>query len=118
VAASACFSDVSEIKLVFSILPHRPVAAERNIEALAVPGEEKVKAPLRKHIELGVADLGKPIRIGLGIRGTVRRDRDEPTAQYGSSPDSPLEGDGFEPPVPRAISLRLRGEIRDAELSG
>jgi hypothetical protein len=47
------FSDVSEIKLVFSILPHRPVAAERNIEALAVPGEEKVKAPLRKHIELG-----------------------------------------------------------------
>jgi hypothetical protein len=30
------FSDVSEIKLVFSILPHLPVAAERNIEALAV----------------------------------------------------------------------------------
>jgi hypothetical protein len=32
--------------------------------------------------------------------------------------DLPLEGDGFEPPVPRAISLRLRGEIRDAEVSG
>src|SRR6516165_6849137 len=31
----------------------------------------------------------------------VRRDRDEPAAQYGSSPDSPLEGTGFEPPVPR-----------------
>src|SRR6516165_9548713 len=25
-----------------------------------------------------------------------RRDRDEPAAEYGSSPDSPLEGDGFE----------------------
>jgi hypothetical protein len=28
------------------------------------------------------------------------RDRNEPAAQYGSSPDSPLEGAGFEPSVP------------------
>src|SRR5215831_17138811 len=31
--------------------------------------------------------------------------------------DSLPEGDGFEPPVPRAINVRLRGEIRDAEVS-
>jgi hypothetical protein len=28
------------------------------------------------------------------VTGGVRRDRDEPAAQYGSSPDSPLEGTG------------------------
>jgi len=38
---------------------------------------------------------------GPAVQAGVRRDRDEPAAQYGSSPDSPLEGDGFELPVPR-----------------
>ena len=34
-----------------------------------------------------------------------RRDRDEPAAVYRSSPDSPLEGAGFELPVPRPERL-------------
>jgi len=37
---------------------------------------------------------------GPAVQAGVRRDRDEPAAQYGSSPDSPLEGTGFEPSVP------------------
>ena len=35
----------------------RPVVAERNIQALAVAGEEKVEAPLRQRIEAAVPDL-------------------------------------------------------------
>ena len=38
---------------------------------------------------------------GPAAQAGVRRDRDEPAAQYGSSPDSPLEQAGFEPTVPR-----------------
>src|SRR6516162_351230 len=37
-----------------------------------------------------------------------RRDRDEPAAVYRSSPDSPLEGAGFELPVPRRERLGFR----------
>ncbi len=39
---------------------------------------------------------------GPAVRAGVRRDRDEPAAQYGSSPDSPLEERRFEPSVPLA----------------
>ena len=38
----------------------------------------------------------------------VRRDRDEPAAQYGSSPDSPLERTGFELAVPVYVRLLTR----------
>jgi len=37
---------------------------------------------------------------GPAVRAGVRRGRDEPAAQYGSSPDSPLEESGFELLVP------------------
>src|SRR6516164_8178223 len=58
---------------------------------------------------------------GPAVQAGVRRDRDEPAAQYVSSPDSPLERNGFELPVPRermatvpslralSISLKLFG---------
>ena len=46
--------------------------------------------------------MGQPVRAG------VRRDRDGPAARYGSSPDSPLEGGGFELQVPRQIGNALR----------
>jgi cold shock CspA family protein len=36
---------------------------------------------------------------GPAVWAGVRLDRDEPAAQYGSSPDSPPERNGFEPPV-------------------
>ena len=45
-----------------------------------------------------------PLRDGV-------RDRNEPAAQYGSSPDSPLEGNGFELPVPRAMQGRPKAII-------
>src|SRR6516164_11231328 len=41
---------------------------------------------------------------GPAVQAGVRRDRDEPAAQDGSSPDSPLEGRGFEPSVPPQVS--------------
>jgi hypothetical protein len=37
----------------------------------------------------------------------------EPAAQCGSSPDSPLEGAGFELSVPRQIAKVFRGFVRD-----
>ena len=63
--------------------------------------------------------LSQPVRAG------VRRDRDGPAARYGSTPDSRLEGDGFELPVPRerryraltfcasSMSRRTRAEAQD-----
>jgi len=40
-----------------------------------------------------------------------RRDRDEPAAEYGSSPDSPLERDGFENSVPRQIGSGFKASV-------
>src|SRR6516165_10793330 len=50
------------------------------------------------HCPLDVASRGQVMGQQFGL---AFDDRDEPAAQYGSSPDSPLEGTGFEPPVPR-----------------
>jgi hypothetical protein len=61
-----------------------------------------------------LASACTPIRCGRRSRpvaaaADVRRDRDEPAPQYGSSPDSLLEGAGFEPLVPpRRNALRAR----------
>ena len=50
------------------------------------------------HCPLDVASRGQVMGQQFGL---AFDDRDEPAAQYGSSPDSPLEGTGFEPSVPR-----------------
>jgi hypothetical protein len=51
------------------------------------------------------------------VRAGVRRDRDEPAAQYGSSPDSPLERDGFETSVPGESAYGLNLCLSPYELS-
>ena len=81
------------------------------------PARPPTKWPITRRHKCNTAMgwLPATARPEPGARGApdaLRRDRG-----LRSSLDSPLEGDGFEPPVPRAISLRLRGEIRDAEVS-
>src|SRR6516164_797045 len=48
--------------------------------------------------------IASPVARPTLICNGVRRDRDEPAAQYGSSPDSLLEGNGFEISVPRWLA--------------
>jgi hypothetical protein len=56
--------------------------------------------------------LGSPGGLATKPHPTAARGLvlDQPAAEYRSSPDSPLEGTGFELPVPREIRFRFRGE--------
>src|SRR6516164_2927605 len=61
------------------------------------------------------------VRWWPAVRASVRRDPDEPTAQYGSSPDSPLEGTGFEPSVPpfrSGVPAPTAGAVRRGLFAG
>jgi hypothetical protein len=72
----------------------------------------------------GTLEKREPSSLLLGVfrggsagpRGAARIGRPQPKTKFAA--DSPLERAEFELPVPRAISVRFRDEIRGAEGSG
>src|SRR6516164_5856209 len=72
---------------------------------------------IRTKVLLTIACCRLPL---AAVRAGVRRDRDEPAAQYGSSPDSPLEESGFDLTVPsdRSVSNQGRQPLCNARRFG